>query len=78
MHEEGILDNPHALTLGSKQTEILRAVRRTGGTVIFVNEEHRRNPRGRSWFCSTHEACARGIMGSEVVESLVVEKMILQ
>ena len=72
-HEEGILGNPNALTLCSKQTEILRAVRRTGGTVIFVNEQHRKNLVADHGFAQHMRHAQEGSWGSEVVESLVVE-----
>lgn len=70
---EGVLGNPEALHLCANQNSILDAVRGEGGTVVFVNEEHRTNLAPRRSFAQKMTHTYQGTWGAEVVSPLRVE-----
>jgi ureidoacrylate peracid hydrolase len=71
---EGVLGNPEALRLCDNQNNILDTVRRGGGTVVFVNEEHRTNLAPRRAFAQQMTHTYQGTWGADVVAPLRVEQ----
>jgi len=71
--EPGKLANPAALDLCPAQNSVLAASRAAGGTVIFVNEEHRPNLRPEREFARRMTHTYAGSWGARVVDDLKVE-----
>jgi ureidoacrylate peracid hydrolase len=71
--EPGKLANPAALNLCPAQNSVLNAARTTGGTVIFVNEEHRPNLHPQREFAKRMTHTYTGTWGAQVVDSLMTE-----
>lgn len=70
---DGVLGNPQALNLCENQNSIVEGVRRAGGTVIFVNEQHRTNLAPRRAFAQQMTHSYQGSWGADVVSPLRVE-----
>jgi ureidoacrylate peracid hydrolase len=71
--EEGKLGNAAALDLCESQNLVLDAARRCGGTVVFVNEQHRVNLGPKREFAKQMTHTYEGSWGARVVEPLVVQ-----
>ena len=71
--EPGKLANPAAMGLCPAQNSILTAARSCGGTVIFVNEEHRPNLRPEREFARRMTHTYTGSWGAQVVDDLDVD-----
>jgi ureidoacrylate peracid hydrolase len=70
--EPGPLANPAALQLCPAQNTVLDAVRGTGGTVIFVNEQHRTALAPVREFAKRMTHTYEGSWGADVVDDLPV------
>jgi len=70
--ESGNLGNPAALALCDNQDRILKAARETGGTIVFVNEQHRTNLAPKRPFAEQMTHTYEGSWGAEVVAPLSV------
>ncbi|CAB4959473.1 MAG: isochorismatase family protein [Actinobacteria bacterium] len=71
--EQGKLGNSAALELCESQNLVLDAARRGGGTVVFVNEQHRVNLEPKREFAKQMTHTYEGSWGARVVEPLVVQ-----
>ena len=69
---DGVLGNPDALSLCDNQNRILDAVRERGGTVVFVNEQHRTNLAPTRAFAQNMTHTYEDTWGAEVVEPLAI------
>lgn len=72
--EPGKLANPAALGLCAAQNAVLAAVREAGGTVVFVNEQHRTNLRPERDFARRMTHTYEGSWGAEVVDQLTTNE----
>ena len=72
--EQGKLGNKRALDLCASQNVVLDATRRAGGTVIFVNEQHRVNLNPQREFAKQMTHTYEGTWGARVVDPLVVQE----
>lgn len=70
--KDGRLGNPAALELCVNQERILKSARATGGTIVFVNEQHRTNLAPRRPFAEQMTHTYEGSWGAEVVAPLSV------
>ena len=71
--EPGPLANPAALELCPAQNSVLDAVRATGGTVVFINEQHRTTLQPVRDFAKRMTHTYEGSWGAQVVADLPVK-----
>lgn len=70
--EPGPLANPAALELCPAQNAVLQATRSSGGTVVFINEQHRTTLQPVREFAKRMTHTYEGSWGAEVVADLPV------
>jgi ureidoacrylate peracid hydrolase len=70
--EPGPLANPAALELCPAQNAVLQAIRSSGGTVVFINEQHRTTLQPVREFAKRMTHTYEGSWGAQVVADLPV------